>query len=102
MIVGFVLELAVGGLCAALGLLLWLKRKLSILHDYHYRNVKQEDIPAYTRQVGVGLLLLGAGILVTGFFHLACSPHWWIPLALGFVLGLSLIFAAQKTYNGSV
>ena len=102
MIFGVILELAVGALCIVLGALLWKKRKVSLLHDYHYKNVKEEDVPAYTRQMGIGLILIGAGIVVTGLLTLFESALWWIPFLAGFVLGLAVIYAAQKKYNGSV
>ena len=102
MIVGVVIDLAVGLLCAVMGLLVWKKRMLTLLHAYHYQNVKPEDIPAYARQVGIGLILIGAGILITGLFDLAVSPLWWVPLAAGLISGLIVLIRAQKKYNGSV
>ena len=102
MIIGVIVEAAVGVCCIVLGLLLWRKQKLSILHEYHYQHVKQEDVPAYTRQMGIGLLLIGAGICVTGLLNLAESSLWWIPLTAGFAAGLTVICRAQYKYNGSV
>lgn len=102
MIFGVIIELAVGAVCIVLGLLLWIKQKVSILHDYHYQYVRQEDFPAYARLMGIGLILIGAGIVVTGLLNLAVSPLWWIPLLAGFVLGFIIIYTAQKKYNGSV
>lgn len=102
MIFGVLIEIAVSMMCAVLGLLLWKKQKISILHDYHYRNVKKEDIPAYARQMGIGLMILGAGIFVSSLFELAYSSLWWIPLTAGFFLGLIVIYKAQKKYNGSM
>lgn len=101
MIVGVLIDGAVGLACVVLGLLLWKKRMLSLLHDYHYQHVKKEDIPAYTRQMGVGLILIGAGICLTGLLNLLSSPLWWIPLAAGILIGLLTMGRAQKTYNGS-
>ena len=102
MIFGVIIETAVGAICIALGMLLWKKQKISILHDYHYKHVKKEDIPAYTRQMGIGLIMIGTGIFLTGLLDLACASVWWIPLLAGFVTGLAVIIMAQKKYNGSV
>ena len=101
-VIGVVIDLAVGLLCVAIGLLLWKRRKLSPLHDYHYKNVKQEDIPAYARGMGIGLVIIGAGIGATGLLQLANTPLWWIPLAAGLLIGLTVLFKAQKKYNGSI
>ena len=102
MIIGIIIELAVGVLLIVLGLLLWKKRMISLLHDYHYRNVKKEDIPAYTREMGIGIITIGSGIIITGVLNMMYSSLWWIPLAAGFILGLMILFRAQMKYNGSV
>ncbi len=102
MVFGVMIEAAVGLLCVVFGLLLWKKQRISLLHDYHYKNVKKEKIPAYTRQMGTGLILAGAGIIGAGLLDLAYSPLWWVSLSAGIIAGLAVIFRAQKKYNGSV
>ena len=102
MVVGVIIDFAVGALCIVLGTLVWKKQMLSILHDYHYKNVKQEDIPAYTRQIGIGLIAIGSGICITGLLNLLYSALWWIPLTAGIALGLIVMYITQRKYNGSV
>lgn len=94
--------IAVGAVLAVLGLLTWKKQKVSFLHRYHYKNVKEEDIPAYTRQMGVGQILVGAGLCLTGVLRLFVkSPVFWAPFAVGGVIGLFIMHKAQMKYNGS-
>ena len=102
MIIGILIEAIVGILCIVLGFLIWKKQKISLIHDYHYRNVKEEDVPSYTRQIGIGLIIIGTGILLTGMLDLLNSSLWWIPLIIGFSIGLIVIIKAQKKYNGSI
>ena len=102
MIFGCIVEGLVGLLCIVLGVLLWKKQMISLLHDYHHKHVKQKDIPAYTKQIGIGLILVGAGILITGVLNLFYSAYWWVALVAGFVSGLIVMYKAQKKYNGSV
>ena len=101
MIVGFIIELAVGAVCIIIGLLIWKKQKGSLVHDYHYKNVKKEDLPDYTRLLGIGLILIGIGICVTGLLNLLESSFWWTPMLIGFVAGFIVLNKAQKKYNGS-
>ena len=101
MIVGVITELAVGLLCILLGLVIWKKQKVSLVHEYHYKNVKKEDIPAYTRLLGIGLILIGIGICGTGLLNLFESSFWWIPMLIGFAAGIIVMNKAQKKYNGS-
>ena len=102
MIIGILIEAIVGILCIVLGFLIWKKQKISLIHDYHYRNVKEEDVPSYTRQIGSGLIIIGSGILLTGMLDLLNSSLWWVPLIIGFSIGLIVIIKAQKKYNGSI
>lgn len=88
-------------LCVVLGLLIWKKQKVSLLHDYHYRNVSEADLPAYARLMGIGVVTVGAGICATGVLNLFKSVLWWIPLAVGIVGGLIVLHKTQKKYNGS-
>ena len=102
MIIGCVIEFAAGLLCVIIGLQIWLKQKVSLLHDYHYRNVKEADLPAYTRAMGIGLVVIGAGVCIAGVLNLFESSLWWVSMLAGFVIGLIIIFRTQKKYNGSV
>ena len=101
MIIGVIVDFAVGLLCIILGLMLWKKQKISLIHSYHYKNVKKEDVPAYTRLMGIGLILIGVGICITGVLNLLYSSLWWAPLLVGFVMGFIIMNKSQKKYNGS-
>ncbi len=102
MILGVIIELAVGLICVVFGTLVWKKRKVSLLHDYHYKNVREEDMPAYTRLIGIGLILVGAGICAAGVLSLVFRNLMnLIALGLGLAVGITVMSAAQKKYNGS-
>ena len=93
---------AVGAVLVVLGLLTWKKQKVSFLHSYHYKNVKEEDIPAYTRQMGVAQILVGAGLCLSGVLRLFVkSLVFWAPFVVGAAIGLFLMHKAQMKYNGS-
>ena len=103
MIFGMIVFLAVGLLCLVFGLLLWKKQRISLVHDYHTRKVKEADVPAYTRLMGFGLLAIGAGCVLTGVIALGLErPLGWIALPAGFFVGLALMLRAQKKYNGGI
>ncbi len=101
MIFGIIIESAVGLLCVILGAVIWKKRKVTLIHDYQYKNVKEEDIPAYCKGMGIGIILVGAGIFITGILNVFESSWWWIPLTTGIVIGLITMHKTQMKYNGS-
>ena len=91
----------VGLILVALGLLTWKKQTPSFLHSYHYKNVKEEDIPAYTKQMGIGQIVIGIGLcLVAGLRLITKSKVSWLGLVAG-LIGLVIFHDAQKKYNGS-
>lgn len=103
MIFGMIVFLAGGLLCLVFGFLLWKKRRISLVHDYHTRNIKEADVPAYTRLLGFGLLAIGAGCVLTGVVALGLEqPLGWIAFPAGFLAGLAVILRAQKKYNGGI
>ena len=65
---------AIGELLIVLGLLVWRRQKITLIHEYHWRNVRKKDRAAYTRLIGQGLAVMGAGIDRNGF--LRSSDTW--------------------------
>lgn len=102
MIVGVIIDFLVAAVIITIGLVLWIKKKISLVHSYHHTHVKEEDVPAYTRALGIGLIVIGLGIAGTGVLDLLHIGLWWIPLLVGFVVGLAILCVAQKKYNGSI
>ena len=99
---GAVIYSAVGLLLVVLGLLTWKKQKINLLHEYHYKNVKQEDVPASTRAMGIGQIVIGAGLCVTGILSVFVqSPVSLLVLVPGLVAGILIFHKAQMRYNGS-
>lgn len=102
MILEMIVMTGVGVLCIALGIIIWKKQKITLIHDYHYKNVKKEDVGAYTKQMGIGLILIGTGSCVTEVINLATKSEWgWIAFTIGFIAGIIFMHKAQRKYNGS-
>jgi hypothetical protein len=96
----FIVCMAVGFLCIVLGLIIWKKQKISLIHDYHHENVKKEDVPAYTRLTGIGLIIVGTGCCITGIVNFAFKTLLgWIASILGLFIGMIPINKAQQKYN---
>ena len=101
MLIGLIVFLGVGILFFVLGWLLWKKQRIDLVNAWHTRNVKQEDVPAYTKLMGLSLIAIGASCAVTGI--VACileETLGWLALPAGFVAGFALIWKAQRKYNG--
>ncbi|MBQ6265932.1 MAG: DUF3784 domain-containing protein [Clostridia bacterium] len=102
MIIELVTYTGVGILCLIFAFLLIKKHKINLIHDYHHRNVTKKDIPAYTKQIGKGLLLIGAGCVATGIVNFVFKTHCGIAaFVVCSAAGFALTHKAQKKYNGS-
>lgn len=100
MIALLIIAEAVGGLCFGLGWGAWKNDKINLFHDYHVKNVREEDRHAFCRMSGIGLIALGLGIAAAGIvFCFAESPVGLIPLFVGIAAGLTLLIVAEKKYN---
>ena len=100
MIVGFLVCLAVGLLCVVLGIVIWTKQKLSLIHDYHVENIRKEDVPAYTKQIGEGMILIGAGCCAMSAGILLDSIGLGLAgLALGLLVGTIFLVRAQIRFG---
>ena len=72
--------LIVGILFFCLGWEIWKKEKISLIHDYHHKKVKDSDKKAYTTIMGKSLLIIGVGIILTGVIDFITHTlyGWWI------------------------
>ena len=101
MIIELVIMGAVGIVFIIFGLLIWKKEKITLIHNYHHKNVKPEGVPTYTTINGKATVLTGIGCLSTGIVDFATtSGLGWIIFAICFAVSVTLFHYAQKKYNG--
>ncbi len=88
--------LAVGIILLVFGLLTWKKKTTAFIHSYHYRKVREEDIPEYTKWMGIGQILVGTGFCLTALLrYLGKRSASWAVFISGLVIGLAFILKAQ-------
>ena len=102
MIVGLIITSVVGIVLVVMGYLIWKKEKISLLHDYHYDKVSQEDKKAFCTLSGIGVLSIGISLLITAvILGVTNSALSFIAFAVGFGLGLTLLIFAGNKYNSN-
>ena len=80
-----------------------MKGNISTLHSYHRKRVKEEDIPAFGKLIGLGTILLGLVFIIYGMLTLLVSSKiCTIILIVGPVPGIIIIFYALFKYNKGV
>lgn len=90
-------------LCFYLGFLLWKKKKINIMHDYHYTKVKEEDKKAYTGIMGKAMIVIGIGMAISGIIGVFIdSIKSCIPFGIAFILGICMMIYGQMKYNKGI
>ena len=106
---GNIVTFLVGVVCIVLGISN-MRGNISSLHSYHRSRVSEEDRIPFGKQVGLGTIIVGIGIIV---FSVLSSVTLYTEndifilvgtavLIIGIILGLVISFRAMIKYNKGV
>ncbi|MEK6263241.1 MAG: DUF3784 domain-containing protein [Clostridium sp.] len=86
-----------------IGLRIWKKEQITLIHDYHYTRVAEKDKKSYIEKMGKACIIMGIGFILMGIFDfISKTAYGWICFGIFIVWGLIMIFTAQKKYNGGL
>ena len=106
---GNIVTFLVGIVCIVLGISN-MRGNISSLHSYHRSRVSEEDRIPFGKQVGLGIIIVGIGIIV---FSVLSSVTLYTGndifilvgtaiLIIGIILGLVISFRAMIKYNKGI
>ena len=101
--------IVIGIICVILGINN-MRGNISSLHSYHRKRVAEEDILPFGRLVGLGTIIVGAGIILFGILS---AIGMWLGneiftlcgtavMIVAMVVGLAVSFYAMKKYNKGI
>ena len=100
-----VMKFVIGLVVIVLGVLNW-KGNISLLHSYHVKRVKEEDIRPFGKKMGIGTIILGCTVMLASaaelFLPQSLSHLINIILIAGFIPGFAFIFYALFKYNKGI
>lgn len=97
---GAIITGIVGIMFVVIGCLIWKKEKITLLHDYHYEKVSEDDKKSFCALSGIGVFLIGIGMLVTAIIMGITESMWsFTAFASGFVSGIIMLVYAGRRYN---
>lgn len=107
--IGILVSALVGVVCIFLGITN-MRGNISSLHYYHRSRVKEEDVLPFGRLVGLGTIIVGAGVILFSVlsaidFIVGVTILTYVGIGLlfsGITAGLGVSFYAMKKYNGGV
>ena len=80
-----------------------MKGKISLLHSYHRKRVKEEDVIPFGKKVGIGSIIIGITIIIAGTFSILNYTYISnVILGIGLIIGCILIFYAMLKYNKGI
>ena len=107
--IGYVTAIIVGIVCIVIGIMNMMGN-ISTLHAYHRARVKEEDRIPFGKMVGLGTIILGAGVTLFGILTMlgdllaieALIIAATVVMIVAIVVGMIITFAAMKKYNGGI
>ena len=98
----FIIQIIVGLFLIVAGIFN-MKGNISLLHSYHKKRIKEEDIKPFGKKVGIGSIIIGLTIILAGLFTiLNYADISNVILIVGFVIGFIVIFYALFKYNKGI
>lgn len=99
----FILMLVLGSLFVFTGWRIWKKEQITLIHDYHYTKVTEEDKKPYTSKMGKATMLMGIGTILTGIIDFVShTAYGWFAFGICFMCGLIIMMFAQFKYNHGI
>ena len=106
---GNIVAFFVGIVCIVLGSSN-MRGNISSLHSYHRHRVSEEDRVPFGKQVGLGTIVIGIGIIVFSVLSSVtlCTENdifilvGTVFLIIGIILGLVMSFRAMIKYNKGI
>ena len=98
----FIIQIIIGLVIIIIGIFN-MKGNISLLHSYHRKRVKKEDIIPFGKKVGIGSVIIGITIILAGVFtNLNYTNISNVILVIGLVTGFIIIFYAMFKYNKGI
>ena len=99
--VEFIIQIIIGLALIVVGILN-MKGNISLLHSYHIKRVKEEDVIPFGKKVGTGSIIIGITIIAGILTILNYTYISNVIIGIGLIIGCILIFYAMLKYNKGI
>ena len=98
----FIIQIIIGLALIAVGIFN-IRGNISLLHSYHRKRVKEEDVIPFGKRVGIGSVIIGISIILAGIFTIFNYTRISnVIIAIGLIIGSIIIFGAMFKYNKGI
>lgn len=97
----FLIQIIIGLIIIVIGIIST-KGNINLLHSYHQKHVKKEDIIPFGKTIGFGTIIIGITIVIAALITFLLNKSANIIVTVGFIIGLIIIFYSLFKYNKGV
>ena len=97
----FIVQIVIGVFIIVVGILNT-KGNISMLHSYHRKRVKEEDILPFGKKIGLGSIIIGLTIIVAGITDILSLNIANVIMVIGLVPGIIVMLYALLKYNKGI
>ena len=98
----FIMQIIIGLVLIVIGILN-IKGNISLIHSYHRKRVKQEDIMPFGQKMGIGNIIIGISIVIAGIFLFFNYDNISNSIVIiGLIIGSIIIIYAMFKYNKGI
>ena len=109
MLVSGIITVVIGIVFIVIGILN-MKGNIKLLHSYHIKNIKEEDVKPFGRMVGIGMFVISLTLITNGILFIIYEFNTQeilttvgnVVLIVGLSLGCLIALFAIKKYNKSI
>ena len=99
---GYIPMLALGAIFLVLGCFN-IKGNISSIHWYNRRKVLPEDVPAYGKAMGTGIVIMGVALMLIAILEIFFETEGlYYTTVAGAVTGLGFMLYGQFKYNHGI
>lgn len=98
----FIIQIVIGLALIVVGIFN-IKGNISLLHSYHRKRVKEEDVLPFGKRIGIGSVIIGISIIAAGILTIFNYTNISnVVIAIGLIIGSIIIFHAMFKYNKGI
>ncbi len=98
-----IITVLVGIILIVFAYLIGVRKKINLVHSYHYKNVSENDKPSFCKGVGLGNLIIGIGLVLFPLYYKIFGENLALCIGAVFIAaGAAAALSTIKKYNGGL
>lgn len=89
-----------GIIIIVLGIVIWKKQCVNLIHDNRYKRASRKDKKEYSSKIGKSVIVMGTGMFLNGIFDIFTDTEFgWVIFIITFIFSMMTIISTQNKFN---